>query len=107
MAKQHIKPVDRVFLGIVLAILTVGIFIFVSASLGILVKNEAKFYGIVFNQVVLGLVLGLIGLFFGIAHSTYFLAQECVLYFYCDDCCYGTRFCTGTWIRTRRCATVG
>ncbi len=64
MAKQHIKPVDRTFLGIVLALLTVGIFIFVSASLGILVKNEAKFYSIVFNQVVLGLVLGLIGLFF-------------------------------------------
>ncbi len=63
MSKKTIrKPVDKVFLGIVIALLTIGVFIFISASLGILVKNESKFYAVLFNQIGLGLVCGLIGL---------------------------------------------
>jgi len=52
--------VDKIFLGISLAIVVAGIFIFSSASLGILAQNESKFYGIIFNQIILGLSLGLI-----------------------------------------------
>jgi cell division protein FtsW len=57
------KSFDKVFLGIVSVILIVGIFSFVSASLGVLAKSEAKFYGILFNQVLLGLTGGSIALF--------------------------------------------
>ncbi len=56
------KPFDRYFLGIVVLITVVGLFSFVSASLGILVKSESKFYGVLFNQIVLGLVGGFAGL---------------------------------------------
>ena len=37
---------------------------FVSASLGILVKNEKTFYSVLFSQLILGLGLGFIGIFF-------------------------------------------
>ncbi len=56
------KPFDRYFLGIVILITIVGLFSFVSASLGILAKSESKFYGVLFNQIVLGLVGGFFGL---------------------------------------------
>ncbi len=39
---------------------------FVSASLGILAKNESKFYGVLFNQIVLGLGVGMLALFTGL-----------------------------------------
>ncbi len=55
-------PMDRYFLGIVVLITVIGLFSFVSASLGILTKSESKFYGVLFNQIVLGLVGGFIGL---------------------------------------------
>ncbi len=37
-----------------------GLLSFVSASLGILAKSESKFYGVLFNQIVLGFILGLL-----------------------------------------------
>ena len=37
---------------------------FISASLGVLAKNEKTFYSVLFNQLVLGLGLGLIGMYF-------------------------------------------
>ncbi len=52
------KPFDRYFLGIVVIITIIGLFSFVSASLGILAKSESKFYAVLFNQIVLGLVGG-------------------------------------------------
>ena len=54
------KSVDKIFLGLVITLLVVGILVFVSASLGILPKNEAKFYGVLFNQLVLGFGGGII-----------------------------------------------
>ena len=39
------KKLDKVFLGIVLALAFIGAIMFTSASLGILAHNEAKFYG--------------------------------------------------------------
>lgn len=60
------KKVDRIFLGLVATLLIVGIAMFISASLGILVKNEGKFYGVLFNQLVLGLGLGVVGLIAGL-----------------------------------------
>ena len=57
------KKVDKFFLIIVLLLLVVGIAMFVSASLGVLAKNEKTFYSILFSQLVLGLGLGLLGMF--------------------------------------------
>ncbi len=57
------KPFDRYFFFVVLIITIVGLFTFVSASLGVLVRSEEKFYGVVFNQTVLGLLGGFLGLY--------------------------------------------
>lgn len=60
--KSNTKPVDRVFLIIVSILLVFGLVMFISASLGILAKNEAKFYGVLFNQIVLGFGGGILAL---------------------------------------------
>lgn len=57
------KPVDKIFLGIVITLLIAGLFMFVSASLGILAKNETKFYGVLMSQLVLGLIGGGIAMY--------------------------------------------
>ncbi len=56
--------IDKIFLGISLALIVTGIFMFSSAALGILAKNEAQFYSIIFNQILLGFLGGLVALFF-------------------------------------------
>ena len=58
------KHIDKVFFGIVVALIVVGAVMFTSSSLGILAKNEAKFYGVMFNQFVFGLLGGLVAMFF-------------------------------------------
>ncbi len=58
------KKVDRFFLIIVFLLLAVGIAIFISASLGVLAKNEKTFYSVLFSQLILGLGLGLAGMYF-------------------------------------------
>ena len=57
------KKVDRFFLIIVLLLLFFGVAMFVSASLGILARSEKTFYSVLFSQLVLGLGLGLVGMF--------------------------------------------
>jgi cell division protein FtsW len=57
------KKVDRVFLIIIFLLLIFGVGMFVSASLGVLAKNEKTFYSILFSQLVLGLGLGLSGMY--------------------------------------------
>lgn len=61
--KQH--SFDKVFFGIVIALLIIGVIMFTSASLGILAKNETKFYGVIFNQFLFGLGGGLVALYLG------------------------------------------
>lgn len=58
------KKVDRFFLIILGLLLTVGIAMFVSASLGILVTNEKLFFSVLFSQLILGLGCGLVGMYF-------------------------------------------
>lgn len=58
------KKLDKFFLIIVSILLAIGITMFVSASLGILAKNEKLFYSILFSQIVLGLGCGLVGMYF-------------------------------------------
>lgn len=57
------KKVDRFFLIIVFLLLSVGIAMFISASLGVLAKNENTFYSVLFSQLVLGLGFGLFGMY--------------------------------------------
>ncbi|MDP1760239.1 MAG: putative peptidoglycan glycosyltransferase FtsW [Candidatus Woesebacteria bacterium] len=58
------KKVDKFFLTIVILLISLGIAMFVSASLGFLTKNEKTFYTVLFTQLVLGLGLGFIGMYF-------------------------------------------
>jgi len=58
--------IDRIFLGIIIALVLIGVIMFTSASLGILARNEAKFYGVIFNQFVFGLCGGFVALYFGL-----------------------------------------
>jgi len=53
------KKVDTFFFGIVITLVVFGLIMFLSASFGVLAKDESKFYGILFNQIALGLVGGL------------------------------------------------
>lgn len=57
------KKVDKFFLIITILLLFVGVAMFVSASLGILARSEKTFYSVLFSQLVLGLCLGLVGMF--------------------------------------------
>ena len=54
---------DKYFLILTLIIVLVGLLCFVSASLGILASNTSKFYNVIFNQLILGFVGGMIVLF--------------------------------------------
>lgn len=58
--------IDKIFFGIVIALVVIGLITFTSASLGILAKNETKFYGVIFGQYIFGLLGGLIALFIGL-----------------------------------------
>lgn len=57
------KKVDKFFLIIIFLLLTLGVASFVSASLGILPRSESTFYSVLVSQLVLGLGLGLIGMY--------------------------------------------
>ena len=57
------RKIDRFFLIILFLLITIGVAMFISASLGILAKNERIFYSVLFSQLVLGLGLGLAGMY--------------------------------------------
>lgn len=57
------KGFDKIFFGIFIALVIFGVIMFTSASLGILAKNETKFYGVILNQLVFGLGGGIITLY--------------------------------------------
>ncbi len=57
------KKIDKFFLTIVVILVTLGLAMFISASLGILAKSEKIFYSVLFSQLVLGLGVGLVGMY--------------------------------------------
>lgn len=59
---QKQKPFDKYFFWIVILITGLGLLSFISASLGILARSESKFYGVLFNQIVLGSIGGFVAL---------------------------------------------
>jgi cell division protein FtsW len=54
------KSIDKVFLGIVLTLLVIGLTIFISASMGILAKDSVQFASVVSKQIFFGIIFGLI-----------------------------------------------
>jgi cell division protein FtsW len=58
--------IDKIFFGIVISLVVIGLITFTSASLGILAKNEAKFYSVISGQFIFGFLGGMIALFIGL-----------------------------------------
>ena len=56
------KKADRIFLGIITTLVLAGIFLFFSASLGILARSEDLFSSVIFTQILFGLIAGVIAL---------------------------------------------
>lgn len=81
MNNNRIKKVDKFFLIIVIILVLFGLIMFISASLGILAKNEAKFYGVIANQLILGLGFGLIALYLGFVINYKFLRKNALYIF--------------------------
>jgi len=79
MVKKN--KIDKIFFGIVIALVVIGLITFTSASLGILAKNETKFYGVIFGQFVLGFLGGLVALFVGLRIPTKFYKQYSLILF--------------------------
>lgn len=57
------KKIDKIFLISFLALLICGLTVFISASLGIYARDNAKFTSIVFSQLFLGVFMGAIACF--------------------------------------------
>jgi cell division protein FtsW len=57
------KKVDKFFLIVIFLLLFIGVAMFISASLGILVRSEHTFYSVLVSQLALGLGFGIVGLF--------------------------------------------
>lgn len=57
MTKLHNK-IDRPFLIIIVLLIVLGFIIFLSASLGLVARDQEKFTSLVMNQLMFGLVLG-------------------------------------------------
>ncbi len=58
------KKVDKFFLIIMMILIIIGTAMFVSASMGLLKRNQDIFFSVLFNQIVLGLGSGLVGMYF-------------------------------------------
>lgn len=61
MKKVH--SVDKVFLGLTFLLASVGLFVFTSASFGLFARKGFSLHDLLFDQVVLGLFLGVIAMF--------------------------------------------
>lgn len=79
--KKH--KIDRKFLWIVFTLLGIGLFVFVSASLGILAKNETKFYAVLTSQLI-GLVAGLIAMYITYKIPYEFWKKYALIFFICS-----------------------
>ncbi|MBK5215339.1 MAG: cell division protein FtsW [Candidatus Pacebacteria bacterium] len=75
------KKIDKVFLGIVIALVVIGLITFTSASLGILAKNEIKFYGVISGQFIFGFLGGLVALYIGLKIPFKILRQYSLIIF--------------------------
>ncbi len=63
MKENSGKKVDKFLLSLILLLTGIGLVFFISASLGVLARSEAKFYNILVSQLAVGLVGGMIALY--------------------------------------------
>jgi len=63
VAMAQPRPVDRMFLTILLTLIAFGFFIFISAALGTLARHDSTFTNVLVSQIAFGLVLGAIGMY--------------------------------------------
>lgn len=89
------KKVDKFFLIIISLLLTIGIAIFISASLGIFAKNEKLFLSALFSQLVLGLGCGLVGLYIALKVNYKFWRKYSLLIFLMAIACTALVFVPG------------
>lgn len=75
------KKADKFFLIIIFILLLLGVAMFISASLGILAKNEETFFSMLFSQLVLGLGLGFLGMYFSLKINYKFWRKFSLLIF--------------------------
>jgi cell division protein FtsW len=75
------KQFDTYFFGIVLLITLIGIFSFVSASLGVLAHSETRFYNVLFGQIVLGFIGGLAGMWLAMKIPYHFWRNNALMIF--------------------------
>lgn len=57
------KRADTIFLWLTVALVAVGFFIFISASLGLYAREGIEFSRVIFNQIFFGIVLGALALY--------------------------------------------
>jgi len=60
---KKIPTIDKVFLGVTILLILAGLFIFMSASFGLFARKGFSFENLFFDQIVLGLFLGVGALF--------------------------------------------
>lgn len=58
MAGVSKQSLDKLFVGIIVALVVFGLLVFLSAAFSVLAKSEAQFYRMLLNQIVLGLIGG-------------------------------------------------
>jgi len=75
------NKIDKVFFGIVIALVMIGLIAFTSSSLGIYAKNESKFYGVIFSQFVLGFLGGVVALWIGLKIPYKFFKKHSLVIF--------------------------
>jgi cell division protein FtsW (lipid II flippase) len=85
MKKNKHKPIDTTFFTLLVIILVVGVLIFISASLGILAKNEEKFYSVLANHIGLGLIGGFVAFFYIEPDTLYVLEKKMPFTYYSDQ----------------------
>ena len=73
--KKERNSVDYIFLTISFVVIFAGILAFFSASLGVLARNKSIFYSTILSQTVLGLIGGLIAMYFFSRIETKFLRK--------------------------------
>lgn len=78
------KKVDKFFLTTVILLVSLGVAMFVSASLGLLMRSEKEFFSVLFSQLVLGLILGIIGMFFATRINYKFWRKYSLIIFLCS-----------------------
>lgn len=75
------KSIDKSFLFIVLTLAVLGVLIFTSASLSLLARQGANFYGIAFNHIVFGLIGGLVASYVVSRIPIHYLKKYSIFFF--------------------------